>query len=231
MIDLEGVSHRYATAAKPALEELRLHVESGEIVGVLGLNGSGKTTLLRLVSGLMRPSGGTVRVDGSDQRQAIRRAVALAPDQGAVYPFLTVAEAGAFFEKALPAWDRVRWAELVDLLQLPPEQTPQAMSKGQRARLRLAQALAQRSPVLLLDEPLAGIDLRSRDRIVESLAEDLARRPRTVLVATHEIMEIESLFDRVVLLEQGRVAVDVAADELRASTDGSIESYVRKGAW
>ena len=231
MIDLEHVSYRYGAREAPALADVSLHVADEEIVGVLGVNGSGKTTLLRACSGLMRPGAGTVRVNGAVRAGEIRSSVAFAPDEGEVYPFLSITEAGEFLGHALATWDAGRWTQLLTLLELPGERRPQELSKGQRARLRLAQTLAQRAPVLLLDEPLAGIDLRSRERIAESLAADLAGTPRTVLMATHEIAEVEGLFGRVVIMEQGQVAVDAAADELRAASGGSIEAYVRRGEW
>jgi len=231
MIRLEHVSYRYLPSGPPALDDVSLRIEPEEIVGVLGVNGSGKTTLLRLCSGLMRQQEGIVEVGGRTTPQDVRSVVALEPDDAGVYPYLTVAEAGEFLGQALPAWDRERWSELCELLGLPLQRRPAELSKGQRSRVRLAQALSQRLPVLLLDEPLAGIDLPSRERIARSLAADFAARPRTVLLATHEIAEIEGLFGRVIVLDEGRVAVDASADDLRTASAGSIQDFLRRGEW
>lgn len=230
MIDLQGISYRYEGSTQQALTDIDLRVGPDEVVGVLGPNGSGKTTLLRICAGMMRPVSGNIRVRGSDDRRMIRTQVAFAPDYGMVYPFLTIREAGEFLADAVSSWDREYWASLLELFELTPERPASELSKGQRARLRLAQALAQRTPVLLLDEPLAGIDLASRERIARSLAADLAKTPRTVLMSTHEVDEVEALFSRVVLLDDGHVKIDSPADELRATTGGSLRDLLRWGA-
>jgi ABC-2 type transport system ATP-binding protein len=229
MIEIERVSFSYGYGGPRALDDVMLRIGDGEVVGVVGENGAGKTTLLKLVAGLLRPSRGVVRVDGAAEPRAIRRSVAYVPDDGGAYPLLTVDEIGRLLGEALPAWDEAAWARSLERLALPRPRRAGALSRGQRARLRLAEGLAQRTPVLVLDEPLAGIDPASREAIVGLVAADLAETPRTVVVATHEVAEVEPLLSRVVVLDGGRVVVDAAADELRAASGTSLDRYLRQG--
>lgn len=228
MIDVQGISFSYRRSAPPALLDVSLQVAEGEVVGIVGENGAGKTTLLKLVAGLLAPAAGAIRVGGRNERSAIRSQVAYMPDEGGVYPFLTVAEAGDFLASALPGWDRGRWERALAALDLPRERLGGELSRGERARLRFAQAVAQNCPVLVLDEPLAGIDPASRERIVAQLAGDLAATGRTLLVATHEVDEVETLLDRVVCLRRGAVILDTSPDELRRATGLSVHQYLRR---
>lgn len=227
MIDLRGVSFAYGPRQGPALHAVDLAVQAGEVVGVAGVNGAGKTTLLRLVAGLLPPTAGRLTVAGARDRAEIRTQVVLCPDEAGIYSFLTPVEAGHLLRQVSAGWDEERWSSLLDLLEIPRHKLGGQLSRGQKTRLRLAQALSQPAPVLVLDEPLAGIDPASRERIAGALAREIAASGRTVLIATHELREIEALLDRLLVLRDGALAVDAPAEEIRSSTGGSIDGFLR----
>jgi ABC-2 type transport system ATP-binding protein len=230
MIQVRAVTFRYPGQAEPALDGVSLDVPKGQVVAIAGPNGSGKSTLLRLVAGGARAQQGSVAVGGATDVATIRAHTAYTPDGGGIYPYLTATEHAGFLAATVPSWDGARYARLAPVLDLP-ERPAGALSRGQRARLRLALGLCQNVGVWLLDEPFGGIDPESREAIAAALASDLATEPRTVLLATHEIDEIETLVDRVVLLDAGTVRMDADADEVRKASAGSIEGFVRKGGW
>ena len=205
-----------------ALRDFTIAFPKGEVVGVLGLNGSGKSTMLKLLAGLLFPTSGRVTVfDGTPR--ANRARVGYLGENDALYTWMTPADAERFMSGLYDDFDAVRYHELLDVLEVPRRKT-KAMSKGERGRLRLAMALARDVKLYLLDEPLAGIDLLSREKIMTSLVREW-HTDETILLSTHEVAEAESLFDRVLLLRQGRLALDANAEALRAEGKSVVAAF------
>lgn len=217
---LEAVSKRYG--GKEGLHEVSLGLPQGQAIGLLGLNGAGKTTLLKLLAGLLVPSQGRVEVLGGRPR-AMRAHVAYLSD-AETYPWLSPADGERLMQGLYPDFNRVRYKELLAFLEVPARPS-RSMSRGQRARLRLAMVLAREARLFLLDEPLAGIDLISRDRILKTLVHQW-REEATLVLSTHEVAEAEGIFDRAVFLKEGRVVLDASAEELRARGRSVRETFV-----
>jgi ABC-2 type transport system ATP-binding protein len=217
---LEGVTKRYTR--NEGIRDLSLAFGEGEITGVLGLNGSGKTTLLKLLAGLLWPTAGTVRVFGRLPRSQRERLVFLG-ETDALWPWMSPRDGARFMLGLYDDFDPDRYDALLDLLEVPRRRT-KTMSKGERGRLRLSMALARSAKLYLLDEPLAGIDLLSRERILRSLVQEW-HTDETILLSTHEVAEAEGLFERVVLLRDGRLALDADAEELRREGRGVIDAF------
>lgn len=218
MIRLEGVSAGYG--ARDVIAGVGLRVEAGERVGLLGANGVGKTTLLRVVSGTLAPRAGRVEVlgrpGGAWRRRDLARRLAVVPQRPAFpFPYLVEeyvalgriphlgllgrpgAADRAAVEAALAACDLERLrAERVDRI-----------SAGEAARAALARALAQGGDLLLLDEPIASLDLAHQISLLDTLRR-LAAAGRTVVAAVHDVALAAAAFDRLVLLAGGRVAAD-----------------------
>ena len=205
-----------------ALRDFTIAFPKGEVVGVLGLNGSGKSTMLKLLAGLLFPTSGRVTVFGGMPR-VNRARVGYLGENDALYTWMTPADAERFMSGLYDDFDAVRYHELLDVLEVPRRKT-KAMSKGERGRLRLAMALARDVKLYLLDEPLAGIDLLSREKIMTSLVREW-HTDETILLSTHEVAEAESLFDRVLLLRQGRLALDANAEALRAEGKSVVVAF------
>ena len=217
---LEGVTKRYRTTE--GVRDLTLEFPAGEIVGVLGLNGSGKSTMLKLVAGLLFPTAGTITVFGGSPRGNRSRTVFLG-ETDTLWPWMTPAEAGRFMAGLYSDFDALRFNELLDVLEVPRRKT-KAMSKGERGRLRLAMALARSAKLYLLDEPLAGIDLISREKIMMSLVREW-HTDETILLSTHEVAEAEGLFERAIYLRDGRLALDARAEELREQGKSVVQTF------
>ena len=219
-ISLEGVTRRVGRTV--AIEDVTFDARPGEVLGLLGPNGAGKTTTMRVLTGYLRPSAGQVRVgdvDPVDDPVAAKRLVGYVPEAGALYHDMRVDRFLRFWAelRGVPRGDRaarvdrvVRAAGLTGV-----ERTlVGALSRGYRQRVALAQALVHDPPVLVLDEPTAGLDPA---QVVETraLIAKLAKT-RTVLLSSHLLGEVAQLCRRVVVLDRGRV---LAVDDVAALTD------------
>ena len=198
-----------------ALAGLDLTVRAGECVALIGANGSGKSTAVRAIAGLIEPSGGTVRICGHDPHEepdgeAARAALALVPDTPLLYDDLTVRrhlELVALSHGVADEGIDERVGALLGRLDLGARDTflPRELSRGMRQKTQLACALVRPAAVLVLDEPVVGLDPPSQALLGELLRE--AKRERTaVLFTTHQMAFAEGLADRAVLLEEGEVA-------------------------
>lgn len=208
-----------AFGERPAVTDLSLTLEAGQIVGLLGPNGAGKTTLLSMIAGLRRPDTGTVRVLGADPRRPEGRStIGLTPQETGLPDSLTAAEIVRFvadhYPDPLPVAESLARFGLDDLA----DRRCGGLSGGQRRRLACALALVGRPALVLLDEPTTGLDLEARQALWDGI-----RRHRddgvAVLLTSHHLDEIEQLADRVVVLSAGRVLVDDTLERVLERVD------------
>lgn len=217
---LEHVTKRYVK--NEGLRDLSLQFPAGEVVGMLGLNGSGKSTLLKLLAGLLFPTDGQVTVFGGKPRNN-RSQIVFLGEGDVLWPWMTPVDAEKFMRNLYDDFDAARFTELLDALEVPRRKT-KTMSKGERGRLRLAMALARNAKLYLLDEPLAGIDLISREKILSSIVQEW-HTDETIILSTHEVAEAEGLFDRAIYLREGRLALDVSAESLREGGKSVVDTF------
>ena len=210
-IEVLGLEKRYGAAL--ALEKLSFDVEQGEAVGLLGPNGSGKTTLLRMLATLLKPTSGYARVldlDGRFQAPKIRKLIGFMPDMPALEEDLSVEEYLDFYGALHGQGGADRAARvqgLLELLDLGPvrDRATGALSRGMQQRVALARTLVHDPQILLLDEPAANLDPRSRAEILAVLRE-LRKMGKTIIISSHILPELEDLCTRLVILQQGKLA-------------------------
>jgi ABC-2 type transport system ATP-binding protein len=219
MLEVEGLSKSYGRG-RPALDGVSFRVEPGEIVGLLGENGAGKSTLLRILAGLLFPSGGRARIGGSDvvaASLAARAQLGYLPEQVALDDELRVSEylelRAALKGVAAPRQAVAALLAEVGLGDAGPRLLGR-LSRGYRQRVGLADALLHRPPLVLLDEPTAGLDPNQR-RETLALIRSLAPA-QTVLLSTHLLPEAEALCQKVVVLHGGRLLAVGSPASLRA---------------
>ena len=199
-----------------ALDGVSLQIRTGEIVGLLGPNGAGKSTLLNLLTGLRRPTSGTVSLfDGDPRDPASRREIGVTPQETGLPPTLQVIEClryvAAHYENPL---DPTELLSRFGLAEQAKRQTG-GLSGGQKRRLAVALAFVGRPRLVFLDEPTTGLDVQSRHE-VWALIREFHDGGGTVLLTSHYLEEIDALADRVVVLGEGRVLADDTADAVRA---------------
>lgn len=219
-IELTDIHKRYYRSH--ALRGVNLTVEQGKIVGLLGPNGSGKSTMLKICAGLTRPTSGKVQVYGQDLSPATRAMTAYIPDIDSFYSWMTVRQA-IIFEGSM--FNDLVLEDAMDLaseLKLDPDTKISSLSKGQRGRLKLVLAMSRRAELVLMDEPLSGIDPPSRAAILETIADKYRAGEQTIIISTHEVLESEKLFEDVIFLSEGQIVLMGEADQLRAERGKSL---------
>jgi ABC-2 type transport system ATP-binding protein len=229
MIQTINLTRRYGALA--AVQSLNLNVRRGELFGFLGPNGAGKTTTIRMLVGLLRPTSGTAKVNGHDvQREPLeaKRAIGYLAQTPLLYEKLTGREflrfVGGLYGLEDEAID-ARAEGLLDLLELAEkgDQLIESYSGGMRHKIGLCAALIHEPPVLILDEPLTGLDPYSARR-VKDLLQELARQGRTVFMSTHVLEIAERVCDRVGILDRGQMVAEGTIEALRARAESGKEA-------
>ncbi len=200
-----------------ALREVDLEVPRGTVFALLGENGAGKTTLIRSLTGFLKPTAGSCRVLGLDPTTdalEIRRRVGYVADAPALYDWMRVGEIGWFTSSFYEAGFLERYREAISRYELPEERKIRHLSKGQRAKVALALALAHDPELLILDEPTSGLDPLVRREFLESMLDRVATG-RTVLLSSHQIAEVERVADTVAILHQGKFRIIDSLSRLR----------------
>lgn len=220
MIRLQGVTKRYGRFT--AVQPLDLHVQRGELFGFLGPNGAGKTTTIRMVVGVLRPSAGSIEINGIDMLRdpvAAKRAIGYIPDRPSIYEKLTGAE---FLRFVSGLWGRdgaaadARADELLELFDLSAwkDTLIESYSHGMRQKLLISSALVHGPDVIVVDEPMVGLDPKGA-RQIKDLLRSFAAQGGTVFLSTHTLEVAEALCDRIAILHQGEIRALGTMAELR----------------
>jgi ABC-2 type transport system ATP-binding protein len=223
-LSVHGLAKRFGNTV--AIEDLSFDVARGEIVALLGPNGAGKSTTFACLAGLMRPDAGLIAFEGRPLKGDRGRTVAVIPETPDVYPLLTVWEHLVFVARLcrLDAGWRDRGAALLGRFGMDGERDTvgSALSKGMRQKTLIAATVLAGTPVLLLDEPMIGLDPRGQRELRDVLGE-LRAAGTALMISTHQLDAAEALSDRAIVLKRGTVVASGTVDELRARGSGSLE--------
>lgn len=225
VISTNRLTKRYGKT--PALLDLDLEVQAGEVFGYLGPNGSGKTTTIRLLLGLIRPTSGSATVFAADAKGdavAIHRRLAYVPGDASLWPDLTGAETLHLLGRMHGSVDAAHADELVERFELDPSKRVRAYSKGNRQKLSLIAALMTRAELLILDEPTAGLD-PLMEQVFRDCIRDVQAAGQTVFLSSHSLAEVEALCGRVGILRAGRLVEVGSLDEMRLHSSLAVEAW------
>ncbi|MDG2125356.1 MAG: ABC transporter ATP-binding protein [Verrucomicrobiales bacterium] len=201
-----------------AVDGLDLNVREGEIYGFLGVNGAGKTTTIRMLMGITAPDGGEIELMGTRSARTTRKQkqrIGYVSQEPVFYPWMTALALGRFVGGLYPTWDKKEFVRLLEVLEVPPKRRVSALSGGMKVKLGLALALAPRPPLLVLDEPTAGLDPVARREFLEIITHQAREYGRTTFFSTHLLDEVERAADTVGIIHQGRMRYEGRLEVLR----------------
>lgn len=213
MLQLDNVTKKYI--GTKALKQSSFSFELGRVIGVIGENGSGKTTMFKLLAGLLHPTNGEVLLGGKRVNRRTSEKIAFLTDQDYFYPYFTIEELISFYQSQFVDFDREKAEAIAAFMQLDRGRKIRRLSKGNRARLKILVTLARRSPYIVMDEPFSGLDPIVRKAIVTGMLKFVDLNEQTLIIATHQVKEVEPIFDDVVLLKQGRIIAQKEVEQIR----------------
>jgi len=215
VVILQDVVKRFGK--KNALDGINLELKENCIVGLIGRNGAGKTTLLRTLAGFLRPTEGTVLVFGQNPFDNLRvlSSIVLMDDER----YTDSSELGVLIDRAAISFSRFDKAlayKLLDYFNIPVKSKIKKLSKGMKTLFSLVIAILSRCPLTLLDEPTIGLDAAHRKEFASLLLKDYSNYPRTIIVSSHLISELEGLMEQVVLIDNGRLVFHKAIEDVQS---------------
>ncbi|MCL1884818.1 MAG: ABC transporter ATP-binding protein [Defluviitaleaceae bacterium] len=215
MIKIEGITKNFD--GFDALNNLDLTVEKGSIYGLVGVNGSGKTTLIKHLVGIFRPDSGKISIDNTEvyDNEKIKERVGYISDDLYFFPQYNLKMLEKFHKKMHKNWNTERFSELIELLGLDLKRRVGRFSKGMQKQAALALTLSTMPEVLILDEPIDGLDPIVRSRIFKWIIDDVAAREMTVLISSHNLKEMDGICDTVGIIKDGKMLLERDLDELK----------------
>ncbi|MDP9800866.1 ABC-2 type transport system ATP-binding protein [Arcanobacterium wilhelmae] len=225
LIHVDSLTKKYGKLT--ALDTIRLDLYPGRVVGLIGNNGSGKTTLLKILAGLIQEYTGTVQIAGGAPGLATKAQVAFLPSDEFLNTEQKVADAVRLYSRFFADFDEPKALRLLEFFHIEPGAKLKELSKGTREKVQVALVMSRRAKAYLLDEPISGVDPGARTVILEGILRDFPE-DALLFISTHLVSDVETIFDDVVMIKDGRVLYSGNADDLRAQTGLSIDSLARK---
>jgi len=224
MIKLEGVMKKYLT--KTAVQNINLELSEGKVIGFVGENGSGKSTVLKLIAGLIQPSKGTVTVNGKKVNRQVASQVSFLSELDEYYSFYNVGQTIDFYASQFPDFNEEKADEIRQFMKLERSAKLKHLSKGNRGRLKIVLTLAREVPIILMDEPLSGLDPMVRDSIVKGLISFINLDEQMVLITTHEIKEIEAILEDVIVIKDGNIIGHQNVEQIRSEQNVGVVEWM-----
>lgn len=226
IITFQHVTKKYGITT--ALKDVSLQIPAGGIVGLVGPNGSGKSTLLKLMAGLVKKTSGEIVVCQENVTRLIGRKVAFLSEVDSLYDFYTVEETIQFTKAVFPDFEEEKAREILATLEVDTLKKVAALSKGNRARVKIAITLARKVPLVIMDEPLSGLDPIVREDIIKMIAKYVEMEQQTLIISTHEVTEVEPLLDHVLLVQNGSIILSEKVERLREEKGQSVLGLMKE---
>ena len=216
MIEMKHISKRFDRYQ--ALENVNLSIQKGSIYGLIGSNGAGKTTLIKLLAGIYRQDKGDILIDGTPvyENVGLKQKIFYIPDQPFVFSQYTTRQMARFYKSCYPSWNEERFEKLAGLFEVNLQKKIQTFSKGWQRQISFILALSANPEILILDEPMDGLDPVVRKKVKNLLINDVAEREMTIFISSHNLREIEDICDHIGIIHQGTLILEKELDELKA---------------
>ncbi|MEE0863010.1 MAG: ABC transporter ATP-binding protein [Lachnospiraceae bacterium] len=219
MLQCQNVMKKYGK--KTAVANITTNIVPGKIYALLGSNGSGKTTFMKMVAGLVKPTNGTITFNGMPIGEESKKYIAYMPTESFYYSYMTCKDAGKFYKDFYEDFDENKYYYLLNEMNLDPDMKVSKMSSGMTAKAKLALTLSRNSSIIMLDEPLNGIDIIAREKVIETVLKN-ASPNNAIIMSSHLVDELEKIIDYAIFVRQGEVVMQGDAEELRTRNGMSI---------
>jgi ABC-2 type transport system ATP-binding protein len=216
MIEVERVSKQFGDLE--ALHDVSLAVHQGSIYGLVGSNGAGKTTLLKLLAGIYKPDTGNIMIDAQSvfENEAIKARSVFIPDILYFFHNYTIQDTADFYAHIYPQWNHQRYLKLAGVFNIEVKRRIRTLSKGMQRQVAFWMGLSLMPDVMILDEPLDGLDPVMRQKVKQLIIQDVADRAMTVIISSHNLRELENICDYIGILHQGKMLIQKDLDDLKA---------------
>lgn len=216
MIQVKNVSKSFD--GFQALDGLSLNVKKGSIYGLVGVNGSGKTTIIKHLTGVYKADQGENLIEGEEifDNVAVKQRMAYIADDLYFFGMYSLGRSAAYYKKLYPNWNEERYRHMVQQFGLSEKMKLSKFSKGMQKQAAFILAMSAMPDVLILDEPIDGLDPLIRRMVIKYIVEDVAEREMTVLVSSHNLKEMEGLCDSIGIINRGKMLIERDLDELKS---------------
>lgn len=225
ILEIKNLIKKYHT--KNVIDNISLNVDSGKIVGLLGPNGSGKTTLIKLLAGLLTATSGDILIDNKEIGIETKAIVSFLPDRQYFANWMKVHDILAFFADFYRDFSMKKAMEMLKLLNIGVNDRIKTMSKGTKEKLNLVLVMSRAARLYLLDEPIAGVDPAARDYILRTIISNYSE-DSSVIITTHHIADVEKILDDVIFLNEGKIELNSAVEDLREERGKSVDEIFRE---
>lgn len=225
VLEIKNVHKKYLSHS--VLEGVGFSIPRGKIVGLLGPNGCGKTTILKLISGLLQLDEGEIRINGICPGQQTKSMISYLPERSCLNDWMKISDILNLFSDFYADFDRKRAEQMLTDLKISKEEKLKTMSKGTKEKVQLILVMSRRASLYLLDEPIGGVDPATREYILHTILKNFDENS-SILITTHLIQDVETIFDQVLFLNQGKIVIDGEVDEIREKYGKSIDGLFRE---
>ncbi len=208
-------------SGKLAIQDLNIEIERGKVCAILGPNGSGKTTFMKMAAGLVKPTSGNITYKGKSIGVESKKKVAYMSTEPFFYSYMTIKDVGKYYEDFFKDFDMERYKDLLKRMELELDSKVKSLSSGMASKLKIAVTLARKAELYMLDEPLNGIDIIARDKIIETILE-IVNPETTVLISSHLVDELEKIIDYAIFIKKGQLILKGDSKELKETHSKSV---------
>ncbi|MBQ6840220.1 MAG: ABC transporter ATP-binding protein [Oscillospiraceae bacterium] len=218
MLDMQNVTKTFGSFT--ALDNLTMTVPQGTVYGLVGPNGAGKSTAIRLLTGVYRPDSGRITLEGLPvyENPVIKQRICCIPDEIFYFPSASLEEMRRFYKGIYPRFDDQLFERLYDVFQLPKKSQIRRFSKGMQKQAAFHLSICTRPDVLVLDEPVDGLDPVMRRQVWSLILSDVAQRGTTVLISSHNLRELEDICDHVGIMDHGKMLLQRSLADMQGNT-------------
>lgn len=213
--------------SKHILNGISFTLSRGKILGILGPNGHGKTTLLNIISGLLKATSGDIKINSISVGCETKKIVSYLQEKDFLPKWMRISDAIWFYKNSFSDFDDEKCKYLLDFMNLDSSLKLKNLSKGMLEKLALSLTLSRKAHLYILDEPISGVDIVSRDKIINAIIDNIDSSS-SMIITTHYVGELEKLFDEVIFLNEGSIIEKGDTEDLRIKYGTSIEEIYRK---